>query len=353
MSVYVSVAAVIASATTLASPEVSHFPGSYFDTRAKTSLQRRAMEKWPGPSQLVRQWREDRFEGKEKLAVLLGASASHDPALLPLYREAILEGGRSLRMAAAYGYRDLLGDSRPNLDPGVSREDAELLAVEMAAVAKTLKARPLVEFWLQAALHAEGKSMPGWRGYVLLRSPGVCFRAIEQIVVFDDFRYLATAYRIAEAPGTRLALVRLIEAVTLNRFIVKPRGARTGWGDKDMNETFEAVDQFVEYWLDTRCSTDAEVILRRSFAAMGVQGVNPFSIESHEVWLRLLRRGEPQWRAITARTLYEFGGAWPDLTILQAESPDGNKAWEGLLKWYLIHPTARRNHDGQPEPSVK
>ncbi|MGD8441155.1 MAG: hypothetical protein PVG53_11500, partial [Holophagae bacterium] len=56
LSTSVIIAAVV-GAGSLVSPEVGHFPGSFFDTRAKQPLQRRAMESWPGPAQLVERWR--------------------------------------------------------------------------------------------------------------------------------------------------------------------------------------------------------------------------------------------------------------------------------------------------------
>ena len=51
-----SIAAVVVAATNFISPEVSHFPGLYFDTEGKPTLQRRAMERWPGPTQIVESW---------------------------------------------------------------------------------------------------------------------------------------------------------------------------------------------------------------------------------------------------------------------------------------------------------
>jgi hypothetical protein len=343
MSLSVSLVAVVVGATGLASPELRYFPGPYFDSEAKITLQRRAMEVWPGPSQLLVRWRAGQLEGREKIAVLVGAAASHDPALLPLYREAIGSRNQRMRMAAVYGYRDLLGDGTPDVAGGIDDESARALAAEMDAVIRTLRVRPLVEFWLQAVLATEGKSMPGWEGIVFRRPSATSLRAVERVMVFDDFRYLAIAFRESENRSNRAAILRLIEAVTLKKFFVQPSGPRIGWGTKDMDEALDAADAFVNYWLEIRCETDPTRILPVSVADMGVRGVHPLATNSYYLWTQILLRGTNQWRMMTARRLYEFGGPWPRLTVFQAHSEDGIKEWEKLLEWYGLEPSQARD----------
>jgi hypothetical protein len=340
MSVGISIAAAI-TITSLVSPECVYFPGSYFDTRAKTTLQRRAMEKWPGPSELARRWRADELDRREKMAVLLGASVSHDVVLLPLYRDAIESDDDRLRMAAAYGYRELLGDSPPNVADGVSENAAEALATEMDLVARTLRERPLVELWLQAALAAEGRSMPGWRGVVFQRPTGVSFRAVERVLGFEDFRYLAAAYRIAEERSSRLALLRLLEAVTLQQFVHMPPGSRSGWGGRHLNDALEKADTFVEYWADVRCTFDPRLVLTGSLAELGIHGVQPLGSDAFDLWLHVLRRGRPQWRMMAARRLYELGGRWSDASVFLAESSAEVESWQDLVAWYGAPPVNR------------
>lgn len=330
-------AAAIASAT-FVSPEVGHFPGAFFDRVAKPSLQRRAMEKWPGPAQLVGLWQTAELDEGERAAVLLGASASHDPVLLGLYREAITDTDPQLRMAAAYGYRDLLGDGLPNLAGGVDQASGQRLAAEIDAVRDTLRARPLVEFWLQAVLMNEGTSMPGWEGAVLQRSPGVCFKALDKIVQFDDFQLLATAYRIARDRATRVNLVLLLEAVTLQKFLIVPTDGTTGWGHKEVDAALDATDAFLATWLDQRCPTDPEHVLSASLAGLGVRGVDPFSADAWEVWLQLLRRGTPPWRMMAARQLYNLGGRWSQLSVVGADSENQVKEFDELILWYRLVP---------------
>lgn len=344
-------AAAVVGAVPITAPEVSHFPGSYFDGEARQALQRRAMERWPGPSQLVVRWRSGELDFREKMGVLLGASASHDPVLLPLYRDAVTSDNGRLRMAGAYGYRELLGDAIPNVAGGVDDASAAALAGEIDAVAATLRERPLVELWLQAVLAADGLSMPGWRGVVLRRPQGLSFLAVEQVVEFEDFRYLAAAYRIAERRSTRLSLLRLLEGITLQEFFVKPTDTRTGWGTEDLDEAFEAADRFVEYWLDVECSTDPGRILARSASALGAAGLDPLAPDSYGFWLGVLKLGASPWHMMAARQLYRFGGPWAQLSVLRDGSPQQTEERDRLIRWYRMlpaHVLARDRPAAQP-----
>jgi hypothetical protein len=352
MSLSLSIVALIVGGASFKAPEVSHFPDSYFDAKAKAGLQRRAMETWPGPSQIVDLWQSGELTLKQKTAILLGASASHDPVLLPLYLEAVTAKNHRLRMAAAYGYRDLLGDALPDLARGVDLESARLLAAEMEAVKLTLRDRPLVEFWLQSVLMSEGKSMPGWRGVVIRRSPGIGLQAVEKVLNFEDFAFLATAYRRAEKTGTRVGLMKLLEAITLQRFFSKPTDTRAGWGSKDIDEAFQATDEFLDYWIDRRCTTDPGVILSSSMSTMGASGVRPLAPESYEVWLRVLKDGAPTWQMMAARQLYDLGGRWAQGSVFQVESQSERAARDQLLLWYRLLP-AHILQRGDPNPGAQ
>lgn len=337
-SMGVWIAAVVVAGTNFVSPEVAHFPGSFFDTEAKAQLTQRALQKWPGSSQLVETWQTGDLNRREKMAILLAASATHDPVLLPIYRDAIVADNERLRMAAAYGYRDLLGDLLPDLRQGVDRRTARLLAGEMDAVAETLRARPLVEFWLQGALASEGRSMPGWRGVYLRRPSSTCLLAVEKIVTFDDFYYVATAYRLAGNTSTRIGLMRLLEAITFREFQPKVTGGRAGWGSQQTEASLDAADRFVEEWIDRRCSTDPGRILAESMAAMGAGGVRPMEPSSYEFWLYMLKSGSAARKMMAGRRLYELGGRWSNLSMFQAESPQQAKVFDGMVGWYLLLP---------------
>lgn len=347
MSLSVSIAAVVMAATAFVSPELDHFPGDFFNTTAKPNLQRRAMERWPGPEQIVELWASGTLEHRQKMAVLLGASAYHDSVLLPLYREALSSPNSRLRMAAAYGYRDLLGDALPNVAAGIDEGSSRQLAGEIDAVGRTLRVHTLTEFWLAAALAGEGRSMPGFRGVVMRRGSGTCLKAVEKVLVFEDFPSLAKAYRITGRPNTRAGLLRLLEAVTLQKFYTKPNDSTTGWGLRNMNEAVEAADRFLDHWVDRRCVSDVSVILKSSLANMGAHGVDPFGPDSWELWLRVLKKGTPGWRMMASRRLYELGGRWSNLSMFQSESEAQTKVREGLFGWYRLYPATAVNRNGR------
>ena len=116
---------------------------------------------------------------------------------------------------------------------------------------------------------------PAGGGWCSKRPKGLGLRAVERVLAFEDFHYLATAYRRAQGTDTRVSLIRLLEAITLREFLVMPSDSRAGWGSKHINEALEAADAYVDYWIDVRCTTDPNVILAASMNAMGVRGVQP------------------------------------------------------------------------------
>ncbi|MCU0303364.1 MAG: hypothetical protein MUC56_04845 [Thermoanaerobaculales bacterium] len=338
--------------TSFVSTEVARFPGDVFDRDLKVYLQRRAMEQWPGPAQMLRVWRTAELEPHERVAILLGASAAHDPILLPVYREALGSDDARIRMAAAYGYRDLLGDVLPDVTSGVDREAADRLIREIELVEDTLRERTLVELWLQTALASEGASLPGWRGVVLKRSTGACWSALERTIQLEDFPILATAFRITDHRPTRIALMRLIEAVTLQQFLDLPSDGRTAWGTKDIDDALAATDAYLAVWFDDRCfAGDPRALLSSAMNALGARGVDPVGPTSWEVWLQLLRRGTPPWRLMAARQLYRLGGRWAELSLFRAESAREIEARDALIAWYQPGPThllQRQRPEGPP-----
>lgn len=338
MSMILSFAAAAVAANAFFAPEVSQFPRPFFNTVPRQQLQRRAMETWPGPAQILRMWRAGDLDVSARRAVLLGMAASHDPILLPLYREAVSSDEPELRAAAAYGYRDLIADGLPDVSAGVDPEAAARLATEIELVGRTLRSRTLTELWLQALLAAEGGALPGWSGLVLQRPTGVCFNALEKVIGFEDFALLAAAYRITSRDDTRLGLLRLLEAVTLQQFFHTPSDGRTGWGMKDVREGFEAADEYLAYWLDRRCVSDPAIILRTSLAQMGAKGVDPFAPDSWEVWLRVFKTAHPGWRMMAARQLFELGGRWAPVSMFQAASSTQSTLRDDLLAWYRLLP---------------
>jgi len=320
----------------LSSSEIRYFPGSYFNDVARRQLQSRAMVKWPGPSGLRQLWLEGQLKLGQRVALLLGGAAFHEPKMIWLYIEALSSKSQRLRQAAAYGYRDLIADQLPNVSPGVDDVSAELLAGEMRAMRQTLRNHSMVEMWLQAVLITEEKSFQDFRGIVLRRSPMVCFRAVERVMGPEDLETLVRAYRMSEDTRHRISLLQLIEALTLNQFIVRPLGDRKGWGERIYNKGLRALDEWITAWLDLRCTLDYGQVVSGSLAKMGATGVRPLHPEACHVWGLVLKQGDPRWWAVAARQMYACGGPWVEMSVLQADTEENRRRQESLVNWYRL-----------------
>lgn len=333
------------SASVLNSNEVRFFPGSYFDDVARNRLQGRAMVRWPGPSELRLMWRDGDLSAHQRTALLLGAAAHHDASLFGIYREAILSDSQELRQAAAYGYRDLIGDLLPNVRRGVGEDEAQRLVAEIDAVQSTLRYHSMVEMWLHAALQDEKRSLPGYRGIVQKRPSEACFRAVERLMGPEDLEALVRAYRASGDLANRISLLRLIEALTLNRFVVMPMGEHRGWGPAVYDDGLYLLDEWLFEWADTTCDLSYERVVSASLAKMGALGVDPLSPEACAVWGMVLSQADPRWWATAARRLYECGGPWTQLSVLQASSDENRSRRDFLMRWYGLSDLAPRRRE--------
>jgi len=313
----------------------SYFPGPYYDSVGRAKLERVVMESWPAPSALLTLWRGGDLSEEARVTVLLGAAAFHDPQLLVLYQEAIRSDSPRLRMAAAYGYRDLLADATPTMEGGVSANEARLLAAEMHALERTLRYRPLIEVWAEALLNSEGGGLPGYRGVILDRSPIIAIRAIERLIGPPDLDLLLTTYQLSSDRGHRLHLLRLIEGVTLSNFVLKPQGARVAWSpDALYDAALKRLDSAIVHWRRGDCRADFETVVKSSLARQGALGVNPLEPEACGVWLKVLERGRPEWSGLASRRLYACGGPWVEISMLDAESSSAQQNRRYLVNWY-------------------
>jgi hypothetical protein len=329
----------VLAAGVLNSGEVRYFPGSYFDDVARDRLQQRAMVRWPGPSELRLLWHEGGLNENQRIALLLGAAAQHDGSLLELYREAVLSDSQRLRQAGAYGYRDLIGDQPPNVMRGVDDDAAQRLVGEIDAVQSTLRFHSMVEMWLQAALHDEQRTMPGYRGILHRRPSDACFRSVDRVMGPEDLEVLIRAYRISEDTSNRIPLLKLIEALTLNQFLVMPLGDRKGWGSEVYKDGLDLLDEWIDEWVDRRCDLDYGRVVSASLVKMGAVGVDPLHPEACAVWGMVLGQGDPRWWAISARRLYECGGPWVEMSVLQAPSKENRSRRDFLMNWFGLRDT--------------
>ncbi|MDX2436462.1 MAG: hypothetical protein QNL88_05360 [Acidobacteriota bacterium] len=288
----------------VSSEAIRWFPGDYFNSYVKAGFQAEVMKSWPGPSQLMRTWNAGGLQEPDRVSLLLGGAIFHDPVLLPAYHEAVTSSSPRVRQAAVYGYRDLLGDSLPDVNGGISDGDAALLGEEMDWMMRTIVRRSLLEVWLQAVLAHEGRGLPEWRGVTLQRQPEVALRAIEKVAAVEDLEILLEAYDISGDFGTRVNLLKLVEALTLSRFIVMPEGSGEGWG--------------------------RQVYVN----AMGVTGVDTRSEEGCQVWVNVLERGDSRWWMLASRRLYACGGPWLEISALYPNGPRDQERRTRLLAWF-------------------
>jgi len=228
---------------------------------------------------------------------------------------------------------------------GVDEEVAALVEREIRMLRWTSHIQPLVAMWLQSLLDTEGLDLPGYRGASLVRRPRQCLGAVEVLMTEDDIRLLIRAYRTTGRKETRLALLRLIEALTFHRFVEIPKGPRAVWGEEVFDSALRDFDAWLDYWVDRRCRVSSWRMAREGLEKLGARGVSPTSRDSCVVWQKVLKEDYAGWWAVAARRLYECGGPWRQLSVLRAESPANKEARDWLLKWYRIKKGKNKRRD--------
>jgi ribosomal protein S18 acetylase RimI-like enzyme len=323
-------AAVTLSPALLAAPEAEKFGTDYYDTVVRGHFHERVQAAWPGPTGLLNLWRSGKLGSRQRVALLLGGAAFHDPQLLPAYREGLLSGNAQLRKVAAYGYRDLIGDDVPNVRGGVSPEVARSLVGELDAVARTTRRAALIDIWLVSLLASEGHKPPDWRGITFAGSPARCLKAVERLAGPEDLGSVVGTYQLSEERVNRVSLMRLIEGLSMGRLVVKPQGEGQGWGSKVYDEAFERLER----WLSYQCDLGVFPVLQKAFLDLGVRGLDPLSPAACDVWLQILIRGRPTSWAMAADRLYLCGGPAIRLSLARPETERNRDVRKRLRLWY-------------------
>ena len=340
------------SGSALSPGAVKDFPGGYFDTRVRENFQRYVMASWPGPTELVRLWREGDLSEEQRVALLVGAAVYHDPVMLPVYRSAIESDSQRLRQAAIYGYRDLIGDRPPNVNITIDENSREGIAGEMNWVQRTLRRHSLLEMWLQSALVQEGASLPDYSGVKLTRSPRYCFSAAERLLDVGDLDVLVTAYEHSENRNNRIALLKLIEGVSVSQFLKIPTGKNKGWGSWLIDDALRGLDKRVRQWRRKNCRLDGEAIMYQNLRSLGATKRDLLGSGSLRLWLALLDGSNSRWWALAARRLYASGGPWYEFSVLQANTKDNEARRLELASWYDPLKQTARKQKSQPKPGV-
>lgn len=347
----------VLSSVMLFSPELTYFPSSYFDANGRTTVQRRAMEKWPGVM-VLRQiwWNDPGLKKPGRMAILVGGGVTHDRDLITVYIDAINRPSQPVRKAAMYGYHDLIGDKLPDVRADISDQTALTMTRRMRKMRISLQRNSLVEVWLHAMLHDEGKRLPGFRGYSPRSSARDSLFAVERVMTPEDLESLILAFQVSENQISRVGLMRLIESITLSRFLGTAKGSRFGSGPKDLEQGMKRLDEAIESWRGSDCSIDVDRVLRSRMAEMGATVSDPRSGDACFVWQRVLQVGDPVWWPTAARQLYVCGGPWVELSVLQSDAEWNHARRDKLLEWYgpmRKAPSRSRTPDGPTPPTVQ
>lgn len=335
-------ASLLAQPQLFAADESRFFPGSYYEEQLRPRLERRALTIWPGPTGLIEIYRSGGLGTDQKVTLLLGSAAFHDPRLIPLYRQALLRGEPRLQLAAAAAYRALLGDRTIDLRANLTPAETAALAGEMEAVHSTLRVHTLAEMWVASALTADQSMLPGYRGVVLKRRSADCLLALERSLQAEDLATVVAGFRAARSTPVRGSFMKILEGLALRRFLVLPTTARTTWGPDDYHEAETATETWL-FELETgACHLDEEAVLSAALAELGVAVEAPLGGDACEIWLRVLDSGVARWWPLAARQLYNCGGPPAELSILRAEHAPTKELRDHLVRWYDLHEDHRR-----------
>ena len=157
-------------------------------------------------------------------------------------------------------------------------------------------------------------------------------------MTIDDLDQLVLAYQLTTDRAHRIALMRLIEGLSLSRFVPRGASSQGAWGPEVYNQALASLDSAIESWQRFGCSIDVDRVLLASLDKMGVKIEDPRSAAACQVWQWMLRGGDPGWWGLAARQLYQCGGPWREISVLRAESEDAREQRKFLLKWYLLTP---------------
>ncbi len=304
---------------------VQYFPGDYFRQKGRAALDWFVLLHWPGPEQLLEMWRSKGLHEQERVALLLGGAAFHDPILLPAYREALESPNARIREAAAFGFRDLLAAPLPVVEAGVTPAVAQRFEWELAAVERQLRRQSLAGFWLDRLRAPETAAAGVYRH-------GAAIRALDAILRPEDLPELIRGYESLRSRSDRYALLPVMQAMTCRHMILVPRGQRTGWGPY----VFDFAAKSLARWMRVRCDFSPGTVLRASLARYGMSRADPMSQQACPVWLEVLRHGPAFDWPLASRQLYRCGGPPAFISMLHPSSKKARKRREIILKWFGV-----------------
>ena len=284
----------------------------------------------PGPQQIRDRWLAGRINSAEKVVVLLGGAAFHDPALLRIYDEATRSFELRVRMAAAVGFYVLIGDLPPA--PSSIRdtpEEWESLSAVVRRLGWATRTRSLVRVWVDSFAVTKGAEVS--ERFVFRRSGKECLRAIREIAQPEDLPEVLALWPMLDRKDERGSVLRTIEMITLQRLVDRSPDPHKPWGEWQIDAAFALVDG----WVARLCKPiDGEAQLRLTFEANHL--VERGGALGPAAWMYFLNGGYAPSLPLALERLADISGAHVEIDRQQLGSPANKQASKRIFERFPI-----------------
>ena len=284
----------------------------------------------PGPQQLAMRWQTGELNSAEKVVVLLGGAAFHDPALLRAYDEAARSPEARVRIAAAVGFYVLIGD----LPPAPSSvkdtpEQWERFSNLVRRLGWASRSRSLVRVWVDS--FAAGKGADVADRFVFRRTGAECLRAIREIAQAEDLPEVLALWPLLDREDERGSVLRTIEMITLQRLVDRSPDPHKPWGEWQISAALALVDN----WVAGLCKpVDGEAQLRRSFEANHAVGRG--NVIGPAAWFFFLNAGYASSLPLALEHLADISGASVEIDRQHLDNPANKKALKRIIERFPI-----------------
>jgi hypothetical protein len=296
----------------------------------------------PGPQQIVSRWVAGKLNSAEKVSVLLGGAAFHDPALLRIYDEAASSPDARVRMAAIVGFYALIGDVPPA--PSSVRDTArdwERFADLVRRLGWAARSRTLVHVWADSFVASKGYPLP--ERFVFRRSSDLCLRAIREIAEPEDLPHLLALWPLLRGDEERAQVMRTIEMISFQRLVDRSLDPSKPHGEWQINAGVALVDS----WVAGLCrSLDGTRQLEVAFEAADL--VERGEAATTADWFAFLNSGYPSHLPLAVERLADLGCVAVEVDRQRFENPANKSASRKVLERFPIssvpppHPRSRR-----------
>jgi len=280
----------------------------------------------PGPQQLAARWKAGGLTPQERVLVLLAGATYHDPALLPAIADGLRSAEFRERQAATVGLAWLWGLGLP--DPTAladDRREGENQARVVDLLVHETRRRTLVSILAGSYLVASGQQGAGSR-LVLRLSAGECLGAIRQIATPEDLNEVVALWPLLSSTADRTLALTTIEMLTLQQFLVMPKGPRVVSTGLEMTSALQQVDS----WVGSQCtSVDGVRLLRAALA--GATTSTGRHMAGAEACLEFFKRSQPPAWPTLAAYLEAFGAPSVDLDRRRPDNPRNKETMRKVI----------------------